>query len=188
MILKLSRIKIAFCLLLVLSAAFALSSCGGGGSNPNESQEGALSVEFDTTLYDVGDKQALPPENQLSFAKYMQIVTDSETDYVADMAYPESDDSVSAVGIYKFNIPFVLKVDGSPADEVISVITLTPPPHFADDIDITSSYTSYFTLSSDGGICNIVASAPDVFRLKVTVESTANGKQATFYFLYDKTF
>jgi len=103
------------------------------------------------------------------------------------MAYPESDAPVSAVGIYRFNIPFVLKVDGSPADEVISVITLTPFPHFADDIDITSSYTSYFTLSSDGSICNIVASAPDVFRLKVTVKSTANGKQATFYYLYDKT-
>ena len=161
---------------------------GGGDKKLAEPQEGALSIEFDMTLYTPGTQELIPTESQIFFSKYGQYIDDSEGSPVAFIAYPEIGAPPSIVCTFEPNIPFVLKIDGSPADAVISAIRLMPDisstsPSFIEGADVTSSYASYFTLASDG-TCNITSSL-DFYCIKVTVKSTENGKQATFYLLYD---
>ena len=185
MILKLSKIKIAFCLLFALSAAFALSSCGGGDKSTAPTANGVLSIEFDTSLYTVENPVLAPVE--YSFGKYGRTIKKSGNIDIGYMLYPEIGTPPSCLSIEAPNIPFVLKIDGSPADEVLSVKTWdayfsTTPISIIETGDVTASYGNYFTLAPDG---TVTITSSSTFLLKATVKSTSNGQEATFYFVYD---
>jgi len=167
---KLSKIKLALFALLALVALFALASCGGNGGSGGGSETGTLSVEFTNPDVTVGNYEGGNYKNILLNGSYMG--------EIADLSGRDEYAPAQIALMLEEKEQFLLKVDGSAVDSIISAELHSPGGGgYISDVDDISEYLSF---NASTGKFDIVKNSEFGLRLVVS----ADGKQATFFLDY----
>ena len=187
---KVSKIKFTFYLLLALVVALALTSCGGGKKKGYT--EGVLSAEFNLLPEEFGVRSVIISSNIAHYYGGAEYGTESMELYFngkgkaanGAVVYPSSDPLATISALTFLCRPtFKLQVDGSPVDKIFSAYAHNDVDD--DVLDVMADIDEVITLGNDGDV-TITFDADNRCVLELTVASSTNKKQATFYLICDK--